>query len=426
MPAQLIVYLWIALAAPFVLLGLLVFALFRRYRDRAVPTWAKWSGAFLTGFCVSPAFLLGDDPLWFVIPSLPVIWVAFLFARTGRLRMAGLMALGLTLPPAAYWASLLLADVAEPVALYGQGLLLRFLVVATGVVMGIGLVVVGDNPDSRPRLVAQPPGTARDPMGLGNTMAANLMFGPFTLPGFTAELTAFLVTVVVISGATWLGVPWPLRLFGGALLFMLIGTELWYAAFPPRARKAWGGYSYVGHHEMARWRASTGTRPPASPAEFQAWLRDNVERPETRWAHAEMLAVVGRLDEARALAERVEATTPAEAYDRQSTLDYIEWIAGGEVDFDGRFRAADEIGAPGSEERLYARGQASIALARERAATGGDWMQPLIALDEEVGPAGWASWRTDTRRRRMMGTFLLGLVLSAVSAIPAAFLPSVL
>jgi hypothetical protein len=310
--------------------------------------------------------------------------------------------------------------------LFGPGLYLRFLTVAAGIVMGIGLVVIGDHPEERPRMISQPAGTTRDPMALGNTMAADLMLGPFTLPGLTAELTAFLVTVLTVGLAIWVGVPWPITVLGGALLFMLIGTELWYRAFPRPARQAWGGYAYVGHREMERWRVTTGTAPPNSVKAFHAWLRDNVERPETRWAHAELLAVVGRLDDARAMAERIEAGTPAAAYERQSMLDFIEWIDGQDLDFEARLSDADTIGSPGSEEHLYARGLASLALARDRAQAGGDWKGPLIAFEQEVGPAGWASWRADTRRRRMVATFLLGLGLSALIAIPPAFLEGLL
>jgi hypothetical protein len=248
------------------------------------------------------------------------------------------------------------------------------------------------------------------------------MFGPFTLPGLVAELAAFLVTVVATSVAALAGVPWPITLVGGALLFMVIGTELWYRAFPGRTRLAWGGYAYVGHREQVRWRATTGTQVPTSVKAFHAWLRDNVERPETRWAHAELLAVVGRIEEARAMAERIEANTPEEAFQRRSMLDYIEWIDGQGQDFEEGLREAETIGMPGSDDRLLARGLATLALARDRAQAGGDWKSPLAAFGQEVGPAGWAAWRADTHRRRLIGTLLVGLVLAAFATIPALFL----
>ncbi|HKO34221.1 MAG TPA: hypothetical protein VJY85_10790 [Candidatus Limnocylindria bacterium] len=420
MPAQLTAYLWVALAAPFLLLALIAFALVRRYHERAIPSWAKWSGAFLTGFCVSAVFIIDEDPLWFILPSLPVIWVAYLMARSGRFRLAGLMALGLTLPAAVYWASLLLADAANPAPLFGPGLNLRFLTVAAGVVTGIGLVVIGDHVEQRPRIVKQPAGTTRDPMALGNAMAADLLIGPFSLPSLTAELTAFLVTSAALTVAVLAGVPWPFTLLGGALLFMVIATELWYRAFPQRSRMAWVGYAYVGHQEMERWRAATGTQPPASVKAFHAWLRDNAERPETRWAHAELLAVVGRLDEARAMAQRIEANTPAEENERQSMMQFIEWIDGQDVDLDDRLRQADLVGEPGSDARLYARGLATLALARDRAQADGDWKSPLVAFGQEVGATGWAAWRADTHRRRMISTLLVGLLIASLAAIPIA------
>ena len=258
--------------------------------------------------------------------------------------------------------------------LYGIGLYLRWASMLAGTVMGIGLIVIGDHAPRVPAVLMTKPGTARDPFALGNVMAASVALGPFPLPSVVAELAAFFATLAAVTVATTVGLPWPLTVLGGALLFMVVSTELWYLVFPGEARKSWSGFAYVGHLEQDRWRSTTGTEPPNTAKKFKEWLRDNVERPETRWAHAEMLAVVGRLDEARAMAQRIEADTPTEVYDRNAMLDYIEWIDGREIDFDARRREADTIGMPGSRERLFARGLAAIALARERArraATGG-------------------------------------------------------
>jgi hypothetical protein len=155
---------------------------------------------------------------------------------------------------------------------------------------------------------------------------------------------------------------------------------------------------------------------------MRAWLDHNDERPETRSFHAEMLAVVGRTDEARAMAERIEAATPAEEFDRQALLDYIDWIDGAELDHAGRLREADAIGSPGSPERLFARGLAAIALARDRAHQGSDWRRPLIEFQREIGSQGWAWFRQDTRRQRMTVTFLVGLLVGGLFVIPGLFL----
>ena len=423
MPAGFTAYLWVVLAAPFALLGILAFALFCRYRGRRIPTWAKWSGAFLTGLCVSPALILVPEPIWLIVLIVPVLWIAFLLGRSGRFRLAGLLFIGLALPGLLWFGAFLFSDVELVVGFYGYEPYLRFVLAVAGVLMGIGLVVIGDHP-APPRLTKLPE-TPRDPMALANAMAAGIALGPFTLPSLVAEGVAFVVTALALTVAASVGVPWPLIVLGAALLYMVVSTELWYLAFPADARGAWAGFAYVGHIEQERWRATTGTEPPHSDPMFRQWLNDNVERPETRWAHAELLAVVGRLDEARAMAERIEADTPAEAFDRDSMLTYIDWIDGQQIDFDQRIRLAETIGAPGSQERLFARGAAALALARERAATRGDWMTPLRDFARETGQLGWAYFRHDTRRRRMTATFLLGLLVGLLFTVPATLLGDV-
>jgi hypothetical protein len=423
MPAGFLAYLWVVLAAPFALLGILAFALFCRYRRRRIPTWAKWSGGFLAGLCISPALILVPEPLWLIVLIGPVVWISFLLGRSGRFRLAGLLFIGLALPGLVWFGAFLFSDVDLVVAFYGYEPYLRFVLAMAGVLMGIGLVVMGDHP-APPRLTKRPE-TPRDPMALANAMAAGIALGPFTLPSLVAEGAAFVVTAIAVTVATTAGVSWPLVVLGAALLYMVVSTELWYLSFPADARAAWAGFAYVGHIEQERWRATTGTEPPHSDTMFRQWLSDNIERPETRWAHAELLAVVGRLEEARTMAARIEADTPAEAFDRDSMLTYIDWIDGQQVDLEERIRLAETIGASGSPERLFARGAAALALARERAATNGDWMTPLKDFARDTGNRGWGHFRQDTRRRRMTATFLVGLLVGLLFTVPAMLLGEV-
>ncbi|HEX5578182.1 MAG TPA: hypothetical protein VFY43_00785 [Candidatus Limnocylindria bacterium] len=424
MPAGFVAYLVSVLAAPFALLGILAFALLRRYRRRRIPNWAKWSGALLTGFCLSPAFILLPEPIWLILLLLPLAWIAFLLGRSGRFRLAGLMVLGLTVPGAFWLGALVYAKVPLMTGFSGYEPYFRFVLATAGTLVGIGMVLMGDH--AAPARLTRPPDTPRDPMTLANAMAAGIAVGPFNLPSLVAEGVAFVVTAIAVTAATTAGLPWPVVVLGAGLLYMVISTELWYLAFPADARAAWAGFAYIGHIEQERWRATTGTEPPYNDKLFRQWLATNTERPETRWAHAEMLAVVGRLEEARAMAERIEAETPAEAFDRDAMLTYIDWIDGQEIDFDERLRAAEAIGAPGSPERLFARGSAAISLARERAATHGDWMTPLGDFDRQTGHLGWAYLRQDTRRKRMTATFLLGLLVGLLFTVPAMLLGEVL
>jgi hypothetical protein len=124
------------------------------------------------------------------------------------------------------------------------------------------------------------------------------------------------------------------------------------------------------------------------------------------------------------MAERIEANSPAEAFDKAALLDYIDWIDGAEVDFAVRLREAERIGEEGSDERLFARGLATIGLARDRAASGGDWMTPLHEFEEKTRPAGWRMFRSDTYQRLIVQNLLIGLLVAMLATVPATVLPA--
>jgi hypothetical protein len=422
MSPEAVIYARISLVVPLVVLGLLFYAIARRYRGLPVPGWTTWSGAFLVGLSLSPALIFFvNNPVWVIGSILPIGLGGWLLARTGRYRLAGLSILGMSLPGFVWWARFLVEDVLDPLPLYDEVLWAWWLPSVVGVLVGAGLFVLGDRPRST-SVIKRPPNTARDPMTLGNELQRAISFGLYPVPSIVSELVAFAATLAVVSLATAIGLPWPVVLLGGALLFMLVATELWYVAFPREARRAWAAFSYVGHVEVERFRRATGNGVPNTEQKMRAWLAANEERPETRAVHAELLAVTGRIDEARAMAQRIEVATPAEEHERNALLDYIGWIDGADPDHEASFRAADMIGAPGSRERIFARGLASIGLARTLAAEGGDWMTPLTDFQREIGEQGWAWFREDTHRQRMTVTFLVGLLVSSLFVIPGLFL----
>ena len=208
--------------------------------------------------------------------------------------------------------------------------------------------------------------------------------------------------------------PWPLALLGGSVVFAVLITELWFVALPRRVRRAWEGYAVVGNPEMKRWVAGTGTQVPTSVPAMRRWLQRNPDRPEMRWARAELLMITGELSEARSAAEGIPVSTAQDRFDRHAVLVYLDWVEGGDPDFEALRLDAETVGQPGSAERLVARGEATIAVARDLAASGGDWMARLIELRDEAGPAAGRMLREDTRRAFYPRLLAFGLVVSGL------------
>lgn len=427
MPPEIESYLRLVLFSPLAFLAVLAYAIVRRYRGLPTPGWAVAVGAFLIGFPFSPIFVIAvESAFWMALLVLPMVWVVVSLARGRRFRIAGLLLLGIALPGAVVWGTFVLGDALDPAPLYRPEVVLWWLPTLVGSLIGAGLVGLGDRASAVPRVMRGPLTTSRDPMALGNVLSAAVALGPLPMPGVVGGIVAFVATTLAVSLGSVVGLPWPLTLLGGTALFAVVATELFYLAYPRHARRAWAAFSYVGSTEMARWRAVTGMPAPATEAAMDAWLRDNQERPETRLYHAELLAVVGRVDEGRAMAERIVVDSPNEAFEKAALLDYIDWIDGAQVDFAARLRDAERIGDEGSSERLFARGLATIGLARERAASGGDWMSPLQELEEATGPAGWRMFRSDTYRRLLVQDLLIGLLVAMLATVPATVLPALL
>ena len=166
----------------------------------------------------------------------------------------------------------------------------------------------------------------------------------------------------------------------------------------------------LSNPETKRWIDTTGTRVPATVSAMRRWLERNPERPETRWARAQVLILTGDLAEARAVVERMPIETAWDRFEQESLRIYIDWVEGGDPDFDALRAKAEMVGEPGSAERLAARGEAVIAVARDAAASGGDWMAPLIALRDEAGPVAGRLLRGDLRRATYRWYLLFGLI----------------
>jgi hypothetical protein len=195
--------------------------------------------------------------------------------------------------------------------------------------------------------------------------------------------------------------------------YAVAAAELWQLAMPRRVRSAWEGFTLVANPETKRWQETTRTPIPRTRHALRRWLQRNPDRPETRWARSEVLVTVGELAEARDVAERMPIETDRDRFEQLTLFEYIEWVGGGEADLDALRRQAETVGEPGSMERLWARGAVAVAIARDLAVSGGDWMAPLKALRDEAGPAlAGRLFREESRRHLYPQLLLVGGIFS--------------
>jgi hypothetical protein len=222
-----------------------------------------------------------------------------------------------------------------------------------------------------------------------------------------AAMVLVFVAVPVGLGA---GVPWPVALAVGTAAFAVVGVELSYVVMPARIRRAWEGWSIVGDSELKRWRATFGTPVPVGTAAVQRWLDAHPETPENRWALSELLVIAGRMEDARAVIQRLPESTATERFERTHQNGYVDWVEGRDIDLDQQAAEAETVGEPESPERWIARAMVASARARDLAVRGGDWAEPLIDVRLRSGHLANGLLRNELRRRSYPMMLLVGVV----------------
>ncbi len=198
----------------------------------------------------------------------------------------------------------------------------------------------------------------------------------------------------------------------------LIGSEARLHVRPGRVRRAYEAFSWLGEWELERVRHLTGHGVPTSKATAERWLRNLPERPDTRWIRVEVLALLERLDEARAVADAMPTETPWERFERISSLDLVDWLAGGQGDPDGVRETAAAVRAEGPEVHLRAEVAVAVrAVARQVADHGPEpALGPLEAMRDRLGSRAYGQLRRALWRRT--------LPISLVTAVITTYLVS--
>jgi hypothetical protein len=373
----------VVLVAGLALTALHVMALHGRriLRERTARI-AGWL-VFGLGIGLTTQFMAGVPFIWIVAVAFTG-WVLYWAWREGRLGEAGVALIGAGLP----W---LLAVGLFMVLLRADPLLrvvdIRFLyVVLALLVVGIGIILIVSAPRPAPRPDRELPPLKRA-MLLRKAIDREQAMGPMPAPivlallvGITGSTSALLLGSAVdplvrdaVSGAAFIG--------------LSLGV-LWVAT-PRRVVDAHGVIRWVVDAERRMWGERFGRPMPRlilNLKQLLDWLPDGVH---ARPLRIEVLATMGRIDEAREELAGLPLGTAEERATEAELAAYVAWCDA-KTDEAAIDRWAEEL--PGVEDpaaRLRLRVSYAVALAR-RASISGDRaaVDHLLAVRPLIGSVG--------------------------------------
>jgi hypothetical protein len=403
----------VALMAVLAMLGaaaVLIYAGLQRYRGRPISRATVRLGAGLEGASTAIGFVF--IPEWGFVAVLLAVpaYLVYRLLRRGHRIAAGTLLMALGSVGAVWWGYFLVQDALDPFVSYEAVLWLWWAPEMALLVVGAFLISQGDRIVPPTKLFKQTPAQVREPAAVGSAIMRAMMIGPIPisiLVGFGAALT---VVGFVLPLAVRAGLPWPVGLVAGAVVFAVIAVELGYLAIPPRLKRAWQAHALVAKPQTKRWTETTGTSVPATLPALRRWLERNSEQPHMRWARAEVLIITGDLAEAQSVIDRIVPDSDLARFEQHALRVYLSWVEGADPDYEALREDAETVGDPGSAERMEARGEAAFAIARDLAASGGDWMAPLIAYRDAAGPAAGRVLRDDLRRVGYRAYLVYGFV----------------
>ncbi|MFL5779165.1 MAG: hypothetical protein ACJ761_09505 [Chloroflexota bacterium] len=171
----------------------------------------------------------------------------------------------------------------------------------------------------------------------------------------------------------------------GAVATGLITAVLNAWARPPRARRAFEAFVWLGEWELDRL-ASLGSGTIRSLAPVTRYVEQVAERPEDRWVRVEELGRRGRIADARAMAERMPEATAYDRVERAAALTWLDWLSGGTGDPSTIRAAVDAVEPADGDERGRAEVVVACADVRHRLASGGpDPLAPLLLARDWLG-----------------------------------------
>jgi hypothetical protein len=325
-------------------------------------------------------FFFWEEPFWWLLVGLFVAWIGRWYVRERRVAELGMTIAATGAPWALTMGWLLIVEPVDPTLVAGPDP--RFLFAVAGLVVtgaGVAIAVAGGN-------LAAP----RRPDGLtalrrGGSIAMAIeegqRVGPVAAPAALGIGAGILASTLVVF---WLG-----RSAGllpsllPVLAFAAVAGAVWIVAVPVRVRHAHEVLGWLIGRESDRWQPIIGRRGPFSPRAVRRLLATLPDTDAVRPLRVELLAAMGRHDEAQQQLERLPRDTPAERFEHALLAEYIA-VHIGAPDRRAEIRAAlDDLTG---EDLLE--GRANLACADARRAFlegGGDALAPLVAMRSAVG-----------------------------------------
>jgi hypothetical protein len=226
--------------------------------------------------------------------------------------------------------------------------------------------------------------------------------------------TLAIVVAILLTPFVADGLPSPLPPVVTAAVGALVGTIAALLSFPARLRRTFEAYSWLGRTEMDRFAERMGGPVPVKPADVERWLASTPSTPATRLARGEVLAFVGRYDDAKAEIRGVEAGSSEEATELASLRQYIGWLEDGTVDLAELTAAAARLPV-GSTARAMA--DVTIALAESRRGfveRDTRWFVPLESVRSSLGSAPSIVAARDTWLKFAILFFIAALAVSVL------------
>jgi|SoiMethySBSTD1v2_1073268.scaffolds.fasta_scaffold335182_2 hypothetical protein len=196
------------------------------------------------------------------------------------------------------------------------------------------------------------------------------------------------------------------------LIGAVVGVILGYLSVPARLRRAFEAYSWLGRTEMDRFQERTGGPVPTKPTDIELWLASTPATSATRMGRIEVLAFVGRYDDARAELDAVRAASNEELFEAASLRQYIDWLETGGIDHSELAAAVERLPRGSTARRM---GDVNVALADARVrfmAREPAWSEPLQAVRPSLGREASMVALRDTWSKFAAIAFTVGLVVS--------------